>query len=67
MQFDLSIVSKHFPELPSTQIQQLENYANLIAEWNAKIKPVVGSGQATVRLSSISFPTETKGDNHHEV
>lgn len=37
MNFDLSIVSKHFPEFSAEQISQFETYASAIAEWNEKI------------------------------
>lgn len=37
MNFDLSIIAQHFPELEERQLKQLHDYAVAIAEWNEKI------------------------------
>ncbi len=37
MDFDLSLLEKHFPELSDSQIERFDRYARLIAEWNEKI------------------------------
>jgi len=40
MEFDLQIVNRHFPSLSESQRRQLNQFSELIAEWNEKVNLV---------------------------
>lgn len=48
MNFDLSIISRHFPELSEQQISLLAGYADAIAKWNEKINLISRSDVANL-------------------